>query len=114
MSWSGKKRLNVERDGLAGLFEGERPGRPRRLTEKQLAGVDRILREPPREIRLRGNLWDGKTLSTWIEQRYSVTMGVRQCQRMFRQLGFRLRKPRPALAQANPAVQNAQKKNSKP
>jgi transposase len=28
---------------------------------------------------------------------------------MFRQLGFRLRKPRPALAQANPAVQKAHK-----
>jgi transposase len=33
---------------------------------------------------------------------------------MFRQLGFRLRKPRPALAHANPAVQKAHKKNSKP
>ena len=108
--WVGR----FERDGLAGLLEGERPGRPRRLTEKQLEGVDRILRHPPREIGLSGNLWDGKTLSTWIEQRYGVAIGVRQCQRMFRQLGFRLRKPRPALAHADPAVQKAHKKNSKP
>ena len=80
------------------------------MTEKQLEGVDRILRHPPREIGLSGNLWDGKTLSTWIEQRYGIAIGVRQCQRMFRQLGFRLRKPRPALAQANPAMQKAHKK----
>jgi transposase len=79
------------------------------LTEKQLEGVDRIFRHPPREIGLSGNLWDGKTLSAWIEQRYGIAIGVRQCQRMFRQLGFRLRKPRPALAQANPAVQKAHK-----
>ena len=96
--WVGR----FERDGLAGLLEGERPGRPRRLAEKQMEAVDRILRQPPREAGLSGNIWDGKTLSTWIEQKYDVDIGVRQCQRMFRQLGFRLRKPRPARAQANP------------
>lgn len=101
------------RDGLAGLVEGERSGRPRRLGEKQMAAVDRILRRPPREAGLTGNIWDGKTLSTWIEQKYGVSVGVRQCQRMFRQLGFGLRKPRPALAQANPELQKAHKKNYK-
>jgi len=107
--WVGR----FERDGLAGLLEGERPGRPRRLTEKQLEAVDQILRYPPREVGLSGNLWDGKTLSTWSAQRYGIPIGVRQCQRMFRQLGFRLRKPRPALAHADPAAQKAHKKNSK-
>jgi transposase len=107
--WVGR----FERDGLAGLLEGERPGRPRRLTEKQLEAVDRILRHPPREVGRSGNIWDGKTLSSWIEQSYGILIGVRQCQRMFRQLGFRLRKPGPALAQANPAMQKAHKKNSK-
>ncbi len=107
--WVGR----FERDGLAGLLEGERPGRPRSLNSKQLETVDRVLRRPPREAGLSGNIWDGKTLSTWIEQKYDITVGVRQCQRMFRQLGFRLRKPRPALAQANPEVQQAHKKNFK-
>jgi transposase len=107
--WVGR----FERDGLAGLLEGERSGRPRRLTEKQWQGVDEVLRYPPRKIGLSGNIWDGKTLSTWIAQRYGIAIGVRQCQRIFRQLGFRLRKPRPALAHADPAVQKAYKKNSK-
>jgi transposase len=71
------------------------------------------LRRSPQAAGLSGNLWDGKTLSIWIEQSYGITIGVRQCQRMFRQRGFRLRKPRPALAQANPEVQKAHKKNSK-
>jgi len=107
--WVGR----FERDGLAGLLEGERPGRPRRLSSKQLEAVDRVLRRPPREAGLSGNIWDAKTLSTWIEQKYDITVGVRQCQRMFRQLGFRLRQPRPALAQANPELQKAHKKNFK-
>ena len=96
--WVGR----FEKEGLAGLWEGERSGRPRRLSEKQMEAVDRILRRSPREAGLSGNLWDGKTLSRWLERNYHLTLGVRQCQRIFRQLGYRLRKPRPALAQANP------------
>lgn len=102
-----------EKDGLAGLQEGERPGRPRRLGPKQLGEVDAVLRKSPRDIGLGGNLWDGKTLAAWIERQYGTQLGVRQCQRLFRQLGFRLRKPRPMVAQADPERQKAHKKNSK-
>jgi hypothetical protein len=42
-----------------------------------------------------------------------VDLGVRQCQRLFRQLGFRLRKPRPMISHTDPAVQAAHKKNSR-
>ena len=104
---------SFEERGLAGLLEGERSGRPKRLSEEQLRVVNRVLRKTPRQAGVSGNLWDGKTLSAWIEQRYGITLGVRQCQRLFRQLGFRLRKPRPAIAQANPELQRAHKKNSK-
>lgn len=99
-----------EEDGLVGLVEGERPGRPRRLGERQLAEIDAALRKTPREFGLTGNLWDGKTLGAFIHQQWGLTLGVRQCQRLFRQLGFRLRKPRPAIAQANPEEQARFKK----
>ena len=102
-----------EEMGLAGLLEADRSGRPRRLGEEQLQEVNRVLRRMPREAGLGGNLWDGKTLAAWIEREYGINLGVRQCQRLFRQLGFRLRKPRPAIAQADPERQKAHKKNSK-
>ena len=102
-----------EEDGLAGLQEGERSGRPRRLSAKQLGEIDAILRKSPRQVGLGGNLWDGKTLSAWIERQYGTVLRVRQCQRLFRQLGFRLRKPRPMVAQADPERQKAHKKNSR-
>lgn len=97
--------------GFAGLTEGERSGRPRRLSEKQIEAVNAVLRVTPREAGLGGNLWDGKTLAEWIKREYGIRLGVRQCQRLFRQLGFRLRKPRPAIARADPAKQEAHKKN---
>lgn len=104
---------SFEQQGLAGLREGERPGRPKRLSRAGLEQIDAILRKTPREAGLSGTLWDGKTLAVWIEKRYGISLGVRQCQRIFRQLGFRLRKPRPALAQADPERQREHKKNSK-
>ena len=102
-----------EEQGLAGLLEGERSGRPRRLDEKQLAGINVVLRQTPRDVGLVGTLWDGKTLAAWIDREYETELGVRQCQRLFRQLGFRLRKPRPAIAQADPEQQKLHKKNFK-
>lgn len=103
-----------EERGLAGLQEGQRSGRPRRLSEAQRKGVNQVLRKAPRQAGLQGNIWDGKTLSAWIERQYEIEVGVRQCQRLFRQLGFRLRKPRPQVAQANAEWQQAHKKTPKP
>jgi len=76
--------------------------------------VEAALRQSPLEQGLSTNLWDGKTLSTWIAQQFGVELGVRQCQYLFRQLGFRLRKPRPLIARADPERQRTHKKDSRP
>jgi transposase len=104
---------SFEREGLAGLQEGVRSGRPRRLTDEQLQVVGEVLRRPPEEEGLSANLWDGKTLASFLHQRFGVDLGVRQCQRIFQSLDFRLRKPRPQIAQADPEKQEVHKKNSK-
>jgi len=101
-----------EEEGLAGLAEGERPGRPRRLSDGQVAEIDVALRGTPRDFGLAGNLWDGKTLSEFINRRLNVELGVRQCQRLFRRLEFRLRKPRPEIAKADAEQQAAFKKTT--
>ena len=96
--------------GLAGLTEGERTGRPSRLDQKQVKEINRVLRAKPSDAGMRVNLWDGKTLSAWIDKTYGVQLGVRQCQRLFRQLEFRLHKPRLVLARADPLRQKKHKK----
>jgi transposase len=100
-----------EADGLSGLADADRPGRPRRLNEHQLSEIQNALRSSPATYGLAANLWDGKLLSHFIKQQFGVTLGVRQCQRLFRQLGFRLRKPRPLIAKADPEKQAVFKKN---
>lgn len=102
-----------EGQGLAGLVEGERSGRPRRLNDKQLEEISSALRHPPESVGITGGLWDGKGLAAFIKGRYKVALGVRQCQYMFKRFGFRLRKPRPLIAQADPALQRGYKKTPK-
>jgi transposase len=99
-----------ERDGFAGLEEGERPGRPAGVNAAVLDGVGRDLRRDPRDFGYTQNLWDGKLLSHHLAVAYHVRLGIRQCQRLFTKLEFRRRKPRPVIAQADPEAQRAYKK----
>jgi len=106
--WVGR----FEQHGFDGLRECERPGRPRSLDEKQWKALSRDLRRNPREFGHEQNLWDGKILGVHIKMHYGVTLRVRQCQRIFNQLGFRLRKPRPQVAQSDPVKVAAVKKTA--
>lgn len=103
-----------ERDGLTALVEKERSGRRARLDNAQLEIVAAVLRETPEAAGLAGNLWDGKSLSAFLKGRFGVDLQVRQCQRLFRHLGFRRRKPRPEVAKADPLRQAEHKKNFRP
>jgi transposase len=101
-----------QEDGLQGLIENERSGRPPRITEKQMKKIESALRKTPEEVGLNGGIWDGKSLSAYIRRDFGVALGTRQCQRMFSQLGFRLRKPRPMIAHSDPEIQKLFKKKS--
>jgi transposase len=98
--------------GFAGLTEGERCGRPRRISDVQWEELERALRISPRTQGYAQNLWDGKLLAHHLRVRHGVEMGVRQCQRLFRAMGFRRRKPRPLIAKADPEAQRRYKKTA--
>ena len=101
-----------EQYGLEGLREGERPGTPKSLTAKQYKTLEKDVRKDPDQFGLTGHLWDGKLLSEHLHRRYGITLGVRQCQRLFKQMGFRYRKPRPQVAQSDPQKVKAFKKTA--
>lgn len=103
-----------EAEGLAGLVDLERPGRPSRLGDEEFRKIGDVLRRSPLDVGMGTNLWDGKTLSEFIQSQYGISLGARQCQRLFRQMGFRMRKPRPVIARADSAQQEEYKKNFEP
>jgi transposase len=97
-------------DGFAGLAEKPRSGRPTKLTQAQAEKVQKDLRRSPQAFGLGQNLWDGKALQSHLSKGYGVELTARQCQRLFRAWGFRLRKPRPMIAQADASEQSRHKK----
>jgi transposase len=103
-----------EQNGFAGLQEAERPGRPGTLDARALERVGWDLRRNPRGLGYEQNLWDGKLLRHHLAEKYAIALGVRQCQRLFTRLGFRRRKPRPVIAQADPEAQRTYKKTPSP
>jgi len=104
---------HFQEHGFAGLQEGERPGRPSALAEDVFQAVGQDLRREPRILGYPQTLWDGRLLSHHLKARYQVEIGVRQCQRLFHRLGFRRRKPRALIAQADPEAKAAYKKTPK-
>ena len=104
------KRFNE--NGFAGLQEKDGRGRPGTLEEKEITRIGKDIRKSPRDFGYGQNMWDGKMLSHHIQEKYEKSIGVRQCQRLFHNLGFRLRKPRPMIAQADPILQEVFKKTS--
>ena len=119
--WFGEDRRTVQRwvtrfetHGLTGLRDGARSGRSATLTTTPWTALGRDLRREPQAFRHAGHLWDGKLLSAHLRRRYGVVLGVRQCQRIFGHMGFRLRKPRPQVAQSDPVKVGAFKNTAPP
>lgn len=98
------------RHGLSSLCDQSKPGRPSKITPELLHEINIILRKHPQEAGLENAMWDGKTLAYWLKHEKNIVLGVRQCQRIFRQLKFHLRKPRPQSAKADPIKQAEYKK----
>ena len=105
------RRFNT--NGFAGLREEEGRGRPNSLTQDDTDGINIDLRKSPLECGYSQGIWDGKLLSHHLKVKYGKELGVRQCQRLFSTLGFRMRKPRPVIAKADPELQKAYKKTQK-
>ena len=77
--------------------------RPRTREAKDWRRLQGALRTTLRNFDLAATLWDGPALSEHLRRRYGVDLGVRQCRRLVRHLGFRLRKPRQAASPGRPA-----------
>jgi len=75
-----------ERGGFGALREGERAGRPRTLDAKEWRRLQSDLRKTPRDLGLEAANWSGLVLSVHLRRRYSVHLGVRQCQRLFQRM----------------------------
>jgi transposase len=83
----------VDEKGFEALRAQQRSGRPSKLSKQQLKEIDAVLQTDPKDHDLK--VWDGPSLSSYIKSHYNVDIGVRQCQRLFRNLGYSHIRPQP-------------------
>jgi len=106
------KRINSTGD-IESLRSKKQPGRPSRLSEEQKQELKQVIQEAPEKHGITSNVWDGKSLSAYIERRYAIVLKTRTCQRLFHQLGFKLKRARPVVARANEEKKAESKKTSR-
>jgi len=94
------------------LRDQDKPGRNATLDEAQMEHLKDQIQKHPNESGLDANLWDGKLLSHYIKKKFGKELQVRQCQRVFNKLGFRLKRGRTMVAKGNPDEKKALKKTT--
>ena len=82
----------ADEQGFEALKTKKPTGRPSKLTKEQKAEIRTILEEDDPK-KYGHNVWDGPSLSAYVEKTYTVKLSVRQCQRLFHSLGFSLVRP---------------------
>ena len=91
-------RLN--REGLAGLQEKPRAGRPTQLTPRLRRQLSGHLKQSPERYGLPRVVWDGPTLVAHLRQHFGIHLKVRQAQNWLHRLGYGLKRATYAYLQA--------------
>lgn len=105
-------RYNSE--GVAGLRDRPRPGRPGQLSAAQLAELERLVEAGP-DIEVHGVVrWRCVDLQGEIERRFGVAVSERHVGRLLKRLAFTRLQVRPRHPEADEAAQAAFKKTSPP
>lgn len=101
----------ADEGGFVALYPKKRAGRQPRLGSKERASLQTVLEEDnPKKYGY--CVWDGRSLSDYIQKTFSVPLGIRQCQRLLHQLGFSLVRPQtfPSKGEDNKDARDAFKK----
>ena len=92
--WSTVKWIHrVNEEGLDGVQDKKRHGRPCRLSKKIQKELEEALEKSPMEFGLKRNRWDGIVVVEYLERFHGVHLKVRQAQRWIKRLGFSLQRP---------------------
>ena len=104
----------TDEQGFEALKPRKPTGRPAKLTKEQMAEIRTVLEEDAPK-KYGHNVWDGPSLSAYIEETYAVKLCVRQCQRLFHSLGFSLVRPQtfPSKGEHNETERTDYKKAQK-
>ena len=103
----------INKSGVQGLRDKSGRGRRSVLDDKDRVKLKMELEKSPTQLGYQQARWDGKLLSHHLKKQYRVELKVRQCQNLFKQLGFSMQRPQKIPSGADPKKQEEFKKTSK-
>jgi len=93
-------------EGVDGLLEGYRSGRPAELGEKQKQQLGDILDSGPVAYGLDTGLWTSPRIAWVIEQEFGVQYHPGHVRKLLHAWGFSVQRPRRVLVRADAAAQD--------
>jgi transposase len=92
-----------EEDGVDGLLEGHRSGRPTELDERQRRQLGHILDGGPAAYGLDTGIWTSPTISWVIEEEFGIEYHPGHVRKILHEIGFSVQRPKRILARADAA-----------
>lgn len=100
-----------EGEGMAGLRDKARPGRPARVTAAYLEQLERTVERPPRDLGLPFSNWTTANLAAYMTQQTGIAIKARQMENYLKARHWRLRRPVRSIQPKQDQAQVAEKKS---
>jgi transposase len=97
---------HYQSEGIDGLLEGYRSGRPAELTQKQQQELGDILDSGPVAYGLDSGIWTSPMIAWLIEEEFGVQYHPGHVRKLLHGWGFSVQRPRRVLARADAAAQD--------
>lgn len=103
-----------EEEGIDGLKDKKKTGRPSRLTKMQLNEIKKLLLSSlPSEFGYNTSTWNGPILIDYVQKKYGVQYKKAQIYNILKKIGFTFQKGRPSYPESHPKKQEIFKEELK-
>jgi transposase len=96
---------NYETHGEEALLEGQRSGRPARLSPSQRTELGDIIESGPVAYGLDSGVWTSPMIGRVVEDEFGIAYHPGHVRKLLTAIGFSLQRPRRLLARADAALQ---------
>jgi transposase len=76
--------IQFRSQGINGLWEAEKSGRPEKLNPIQKKALGDALQQSPHKSGIDAEVWTGPIISSFLRKRYGLKLTVRTCARLLR------------------------------
>jgi len=97
---------NWRKNGMDGVLEGHRPGRPPTLSHQQKQKLADILDSGTVAYGFTTGVWTSPMVKRVIEEEFSIAYHPSHVSRILHEIGFSVQRPKKALAQADKNLQS--------